>query len=696
VSVNPSGLAAGSYTGNVAITQNGITTNVPVTLSLTSGAAVVSNPSGIFTNAYSGGTPPVQTLYLTMSDGSSGQTYTATPSATWITVSPASGTMSGSTGLAVQLNGANIPAGLNTGSVTLTVSGAANSPLTIPITLANGNSSGGTGSGYLSFSQSSLSFTDTNQAAQVVLVSSSLGTLSYSATATTSNGSNWLFVSPSVGVTPSNLTVSVSPSGLTTGTYSGNINVTANGQTQSLPVTLTIGTAGSGAITASPTSLSFTARGSTAPASQRINLSGSGSTVSWQGSVTTASGGTWLSLSTAAGPLPGSLDVNVNPAGLAAGNYTGTITFTPNFGSQTTVAVTLTVTAAPTVTASPASITLNYRSGDAVPGTQQITVSAKDSTTPLEWTASVTGGSSWLSISPTSGNTSGGTVNVNVSPGSLDPGSYNGVITIAGTNGAGGSNTINVSLTVTAPLPNLTRVVNGASYTSGALAPGEIIVITGTAIGPNETARGSVDSSTGRWATTVGGVQVLVNGFNAPVLYATSGQVGAIVPYSVSGRLDAFVQIRYRGLTSNTITLPVTTTVPGLFTANAAGNGQGAILNADNSVNGSGNPAAKGSTVVLYATGEGVTQNASGARPETGQVVQFISIPDLPKPLLPVAVLIDGQAATVTYAGQAPGQIAGLFQINVTVPPAAGSGNVPVVVSVGSNSSQSGVTLAVR
>jgi uncharacterized protein (TIGR03437 family) len=347
------------------------------------------------------------------------------------------------------------------------------------------------------------------------------------------------------------------------------------------------------------------------------------------------------------------------------------------------------------VTATPASFTLNYRIGDAAPSTQQIQVAAQNSTNPLSFSASVTSGNSWLSVSPQTGSTPA-TLNVNVTPGALDTGSYSGTIVVAGTNDAGGSTTITVSLTVTAPLPTVTRVVNNASYTSGALSPGEIVTIAGTFIGPTEGVSGGLDSSTNRVVTTLSGVQVLFNGIPGPVLYVSSSQINAIVPYAVAGRLDTFVQVRFRGVTSNTITLPVTTTVPGLYSLNASGSGPGAILNANSSINGPTNPSDKNSVIVIYATGEGLSQNANGARPETGQIVNVASISDLPRPLLPVAVLIDGQPATVTYAGSAPGQVAGLFQVNAIVPATVNSGNVPIVLSVGSNTSQAGVTVAIR
>jgi uncharacterized protein (TIGR03437 family) len=68
-----------------------------------------------------------------------------------------------------------------------------------------------------------------------------------------------------------------------------------------------------------------------------------------------------------------------------------------------------------------------------------------------------------------------------------------------------------------------------------------------------------------------------------------------------------------------------------------------------------------------------------------------------PHPNLPVTATVGGQNATVIYAGGAPGEVAGLMQTNVQIPAGIATGNsVPVVLRVGSASSQSGVTIAVR
>jgi uncharacterized protein (TIGR03437 family) len=93
--------------------------------------------------------------------------------------------------------------------------------------------------------------------------------------------------------------------------------------------------------------------------------------------------------------------------------------------------------------------------------------------------------------------------------------------------------------------------------------------------------------------------------------------------------------------------------------------------------------------VVLYVTGEGQTDPA-------GQDGKPAALP-LPKPLLPVTILIDGVEAEVQYAGAAPGLVAGVMQVNAVVPATVRSGAaVPVQVRVGLTTSPEGVTLAVE
>ena len=133
--------------------------------------------------------------------------------------------------------------------------------------------------------------------------------------------------------------------------------------------------------------------------------------------------------------------------------------------------------------------------------------------------------------------------------------------------------------------------------------------------------------------------------------------------------------------------VPVVSSVPGIFSADSSGKGQGAILNQDQSRNSSSRPAAPGSVIVLFATGEGQTQPIGSDG--------FVTGTTLPKPMLPVSVTVGGVKAQVIYAGEAPTLVSGVLQVNAIVPPTLSTGNQPVVLTVGSAQSLNGITVAV-
>jgi uncharacterized protein (TIGR03437 family) len=64
--------------------------------------------------------------------------------------------------------------------------------------------------------------------------------------------------------------------------------------------------------------------------------------------------------------------------------------------------------------------------------------------------------------------------------------------------------------------------------------------------------------------------------------------------------------------------------------------------------------------------------------------------------VLPVTVMIGGQAAEVLYYGAAPFEVAGVMQLNVRVPPGTASGAATVVLQVGTRVSQGTNTIAVQ
>jgi uncharacterized protein (TIGR03437 family) len=230
--------------------------------------------------------------------------------------------------------------------------------------------------------------------------------------------------------------------------------------------------------------------------------------------------------------------------------------------------------------------------------------------------------------------------------------------------------------------------VNAASYQGGGVAPGEVVAIFGQRAGPPSLEGAALDE-TGSLSTIVQGAQLFFDGAPAPLVYASSGQLGAIVPYSVAGNPTTSVQVSYLGVLSAPAILPVVPSTPGIFTQSAQGSGAGAILNQDLSINSASNPAARGDSIAIYATGGGATTPSGVDGAITG------STP--PQPILPVSVQIDGLDAVVEYAGAAPGIVAGVLQVNARIPDSAHPGpSVPVLVKVGGNSSPPGVTVAVK
>ena len=231
-------------------------------------------------------------------------------------------------------------------------------------------------------------------------------------------------------------------------------------------------------------------------------------------------------------------------------------------------------------------------------------------------------------------------------------------------------------------------IVNAATYATGPVAPGGVVSILGSGMGPSEGVGLQLES--GRVATKLAGVRVLFDGVPAPLLYVSGDQINTVVPYGVAGRASTQVQVEYLGALSKALTVPIATASPGVFTADASGTGQGAILNQDLGINSAANPAAPGSIVMIYATGEGQVN----PRPADGSIT---GTDVLPKPVNNVTVSIGGTQAEVLYAGEAPDLVAGVMQVNARIPMGIATGPaVPVMLAVGGIKSHTDVTLAVQ
>jgi uncharacterized protein (TIGR03437 family) len=336
------------------------------------------------------------------------------------------------------------------------------------------------------------------------------------------------------------------------------------------------------------------------------------------------------------------------------------------------------------LTATPASVTVSYALGAAKPAPTTLAISAP---TAMAFTVAVPASAPWLTVTPASGQTPA-TLTVNIDPGGLAAGPYSANITISSTGTPALSVPVTLTVTGTGAIPLFTAagVVNSASGSAGPVAPGEILTIFGSNMGPQLTTL--VLGSDGRVASTLAGTRVLFDGIAAPLIYTSAGQVSCVTPYSAGGKSTTQIQISYNNVLSTALALPVAASAPGLYTVNQQGSGQAAALNQDNTVNSSTNPAAAGSVVVVYGTGEGQTVPAV----PDGTVATSV----VPKPQLSVTATVGGKPATIQYAGTAPSFVVGAFQLNLVIPDDTPPGDAAVVVMVGNASSRAGVTVAVK
>lgn len=230
---------------------------------------------------------------------------------------------------------------------------------------------------------------------------------------------------------------------------------------------------------------------------------------------------------------------------------------------------------------------------------------------------------------------------------------------------------------------SLIAVASAAAFqASGRVAPYELISLYGIGIGPAIAQGGQIVA--GYLTTSLGGAQVLFDGVAAPLLYAGANQINAIVPGSVSGRLTTALRVVTPTGSIEGTSMYVTPSHPEVFTTDVSA----IALNQDGTINSPTNPAAKSWIVTVWATGGGL---ADGAQSD-GAVVTGT----LRKPQLPVFVFINAdrgpdaqEALDLLYAGDAPGMVTGVLQINFRLPSqlAAGVKEVICRLQIGTASS---------
>ncbi|HEY3840977.1 MAG TPA: BACON domain-containing carbohydrate-binding protein [Bryobacteraceae bacterium] len=452
---------------------------------------------------------------------------------------------------------------------------------------------------------------------------------------------------------------------------SGSVGYTIDASTLYTPRTgtITIGTASSTAIF-TVTQDAFKCAYSFSPLNQTVQPPGGnftlgvGTTCTWTASTTTP----WITLNAGGATGNGSLSYTVAPNNAIA-TRSGSITINDQ---------TYTVTQFGTgcnYTVSPAAANFN-----ATGGMGQLTVQADNS---CSWSAQSS--VDWI-----------GNLNIAGAPVTTPSGNATITYTVAANTGSQSRTAaltiagqqVTVSQAGVGILLSAQSVVNGASFLSGQIAPGELITIFGSALGPPNPVGLQLTPDGSSVTTALGGTQVLFDGAAAPLTYVSDGQVNAIVPFALGGSVSTQVQVQVNGTPSGAVTLFLTSSSPAIFTT-GGGSGQAAALNQDNSPNSSSNPASVGSVLQVYMTGAGQTNPAATDGTLAGTTPWI--------PLGAVTATVGGVPAVVQYAGSAYGLVAGVTQVNVVVPAGAPTGSaVPLVLQVGPNPSPAGVTVAIQ
>jgi uncharacterized protein (TIGR03437 family) len=408
------------------------------------------------------------------------------------------------------------------------------------------------------------------------------------------------------------------------------------------------------------------------------------------GTVTTASGGNWLSFLSGSGgiiqaPAPWLIQVAAQN-GQNPGTYSGTVVISGSTApsDNKTVNVTMNVTSSPIVsTANISTIRLMAAQGGATQFMFQALSNIGQGTLTI---SSATGSAKFLTAT-----VQGTSLLIAADPTGLTPGIYNGTVTINSNAANNSAVSIPVELVVgAAGVPQIFTggIVNISTYAQEPVPLGGIAAIFGSQLAP----AGTFATLTAvPLPTTLGGTQVLVNGVPAPLFFVSPGQINFQIPYSLNTGGVNTVQVVAGSSAGNLRSVTVDAAAPRLLTRNGA---YGAIVNAaDNSLTLPStvtdavfqtHPAKAGDTIVIYGVGFGQT-----TPPATAGQASSSGGPGNPLQTLPnVAVSFGGSfgfggvAVTSSFVGLTP-TTAGLYQINVVVPANVTGPSVPLSIVSG-------------
>jgi adhesin/invasin len=521
-------------------------------------------------------------------------------------------------------------------------------------------------------------------------------------TATVLPGASWLSITSQTGTStlsnPGSVAFAIDPvisAGLAPGAYYGRIEVTAAGVVNSpldFEVVLNILPPTAAQQPAlSPEGLLFITNAATAPPPQTVQVfANSSSGAAFQASVSLVNGQGWLSVSPTTGTASPSVNtaVSVNPAGLSAGVYRGSVTYAFAAAGVRTVNVTLLV--------------LNPVSASTSGGSQQLTLAPRAGCTPKQLVPAQTAlvsnfsaAAAWpqpmaINLVNDCGNpVLNGQIVATFSNGDpplaltlADP----SAATYFGTwtpNHPSGQVTITANATAAGLLPATVQYVGtvkpnaaplltpGATLhiftpqVGEALGPGTIVQIYGQYLSSQTTA-----ASTIPLPTTLGGTQVIIGGIQAPIYFVSPGQINAEVPFELKANQLYQIIVNANGATATPDVVQLTTVSPGIATY---GSGTAIAQHGDGSLVTEAAPAKPGEYLVMYVSGFGSTTTpvASGSASPSNPLAQPASTPTL---------TINGEQTTILFAGLTPGLV-GLYQVNFQVPADAPNGDLNMVLS---------------
>jgi len=210
---------------------------------------------------------------------------------------------------------------------------------------------------------------------------------------------------------------------------------------------------------------------------------------------------------------------------------------------------------------------------------------------------------------------------------------------------------------------------NAATYQTGPIAPGGLVTLFGSGLGPQQGVQPQATLQS-PFPTQAANVEVTFDGTPAPLLWVQNAQINVVAPWSLTPGQTTQICVICSGAKTNCLTWPVVQTSPAVFTSDGV---HALGLNQDGSVNSASNPAALGSIVSVFATGLG---------PITPPLADGTVVGNpLPTNVLPIAVAFTvenppfgvtiSNPFEVTYAGPAPYLIAGASQINFKLGPPA-------------------------